>query len=102
MLLYFRSVLNQTAQLRLRIVVDLGKGAVHRLIGGDFRLVQPSTIHVSVEVVLRAHALVHSAGVDAGSQRRWCRGGGPVSGRLGRAGITGNRDNSSLRRARSL
>jgi len=34
MLLYFRSVLNQTAQLRLRIVGDLGKGAVPALSGG--------------------------------------------------------------------
>ena len=94
MLLYFRSVLNQNAQLRLRIVVELGKRAVHRFVGRDFGLIQPPAIHVPVEVVLRVHTFVHRASVDAGNQRRRRHGGGPVSSRLRRAGTTGNHDDA--------
>ena len=79
LLLHGRQLIDQRADVRAGVVVQLREHRVVGLVRGDRRGLQPAAVDVAVEVVLRPHLLVEPPPIQTGGQR------GPRTGRRRRA-----------------
>ena len=85
-----RRGLDQLAHLFARLLDQDFAGAVARLVGGDFRLLDPGAVRIGEEVVAGGDAVIDAREVDAVAHRRTLHDGEACGNRDKNGGGYGN------------